>query len=130
MELGKMVLMMMVMLMMIPMMPVTMVMKIHSGRWSPRQNLTAEKPFYSLAEFCLAAVAEGKSRDPPRVFNVEGHIGERGSQEVAPGAGAPWWHGQGVAAWLPGGPPPGLLLAPWIICSENYYLQISQDFEL
>ena len=36
MELGKMVLMMMVMLMMIPMIPVTMVMNIHSGRWSPR----------------------------------------------------------------------------------------------
>ena len=36
MEMGKMVLMMMVMLMMIPTMPVTMVMKIHSGRWSPR----------------------------------------------------------------------------------------------
>ena len=72
MELGKMVLMMMVMLMMIPMMPVmmvmTMVMKIHSERWSLRQNLSAEKPFSFLLEFRLAAAAEGKSRDPPEGF--------------------------------------------------------------
>ena len=72
MELEKMVLLLMMMLMMIPMMPMTMVMKIHSQRWSPRQNLAAEKPFSSLAEFRLAAVAEGKSRDPPRVFDVTG----------------------------------------------------------
>ena len=43
-----MVLMTMGMLMMIPILPVmmvmTMVMKIHSGWWSPRQNLAAEKP--------------------------------------------------------------------------------------
>ena len=54
MEMGNMVLLMMVMLMMIPMMPVTMVMKIHYGRWSPWQNLAAMKPFSSLARFCLA----------------------------------------------------------------------------
>ena len=68
MELGKMVLMMMVLLMMNPMMPmtmlVTMVMKIHSGWWSPRQNLAAEKPFSSLAEFRLATAPEGKNTNP------------------------------------------------------------------
>ena len=51
MDMGKMVLMMMVMLMMIPVMPVTMVMKIQSGWWYPRQNLATEKPFSSQAEF-------------------------------------------------------------------------------
>ena len=43
MKMGKRVLMMIVMLMMIPMMVMTMVMNIHSGRWSPRQNLAVEK---------------------------------------------------------------------------------------
>ena len=87
MELGKMVLMMMVMLMIIPMMAVTMVIKIHSGRCSPRQNLAAEKPFSSLAKFRLAVAAEGKSSDAPRVFDVEGSYRREGE----PGGGPRGW---------------------------------------
>ena len=119
MELGKMVLMMMMMLMMIPMMPVmmvmTMVMNIHSGRWSPRKNLATDKPFSSLAEFHLAAAAKGKICDPPRVFYVEGSYRREGEPGGGPGARALWWCDQGgcrqVAALPLGGPPLGLLLS-------------------